>query len=129
MTGPRSITAEQYERQIAGAMTEAVLQARTEAAARQLGWLAYHAPDNRPVTARSGRRYVQHVEPGFPDLVLVHAGQGRILYRELKTQGGRIRPEQTRWMGDLEAAGADVGVWRPADLLSGRIVSELRGTV
>lgn len=129
MTAPRLIPAAEYERQVAAAMSEAVLQTKAEAAARQLGWLAYHAPDNRPIRARSGRTYVQNVRAGFPDLVLVHPREHRIMYRELKRQGQSPTPEQREWLAALEAAGADVGVWRPADLLSGRIVSELRGTV
>lgn len=123
------ISVDEYEAQIADGMSEAVLQARCEAAARQLGWLVFHAPDNRPIRAKSGRTYVQRVTPGFPDLVLAHKTQRRVLYRELKTATGRVQAPQVEWLEVLAAGGGDVGVWRPADLLSGRIVSELRGTV
>ncbi len=60
---------------------------------------------------------------GFPDLVLVGSG---VLYRELKTDAGRLRPEQVVWLRELKAAGQDADVWRPADLHSGRIEAELR---
>ena len=116
------LTQEQYRAQLAAAMTEAELQERVIRAARLLGWRHYHPPDNRP-GGRAGR--VQRVVPGFPDLVLVHATQRRILYRELKTQTGRVSPDQREWHADLEIAGADVAVWRPLDLLEERILVEL----
>lgn len=93
---------------------EAAWQAHVEQLARARGWLVYHAPDNRPVLGRGGKRYVQAVEPGFPDLVLVRGD--RVLFRELKTETGRVRPEQKKWLAALEAAGCDVAVWRPSDL-------------
>ena len=77
--------------------------------------LGYHTHDSR----RS--------EPGFPDLVLVSSKHRRVLFRELKTDKGRVSPEQRRWIDGLTAAGADAGVWRPADLRSGRVTKELRG--
>ena len=76
-----------------------------------LGLLRYHTHDAR----RSAK--------GFPDLVV--CGPGGVLFRELKTQRGTVRPEQQQWLDELAAANADVGVWRPADLLSRRIAREL----
>lgn len=80
----------------------------------------------RPALSQSGRWHtaVAGDGKGFPDLVLV--GAGGILYRELKTDVGRLRPEQVVWLRQLKAAGADAGMWRPADLHSGRIERELR---
>ena len=69
----------------------------------------------------------QRSAPGFPDLVMVSTRHKRILYRELKRTVGKVTTEQQAWLDALAAAGQDVGVWRPADLLSGRIVAELRG--
>ena len=77
--------------------------------------LQYHTYDSR----RS--------EPGFPDLVLVSTRQGRILFRELKTDKGRVSPDQRKWIDGLTAAGGDAGVWRPEDLRSGRVTRELKG--
>lgn len=77
--------------------------------------LAYHTHDSR----RSA--------PGFPDLVLVNPRTGRVLYRELKTNKGRVSPAQQDWLDGLAAAGQDVGVWRPNDLDTGLIVAQLRG--
>ena len=77
-------------------------------AAKQNGWEVYHTHDSR----RS--------EPGFPDLVLV---RDRVLFRELKTNTGRISPAQKHWGAVLTAAGADFKVWRPKDLKT--IIKEL----
>lgn len=96
---------------VAGQMTEKALQERVVRMARALGWLAYHTHDSR----RSA--------PGFPDLVLVRGA--RVLYRELKTQKGRVRPEQKTWLAALAAAGQDAGLRRPADLLDRTIEKEL----
>ncbi|QOT16495.1 VRR-NUC domain-containing protein [Paenarthrobacter sp. YJN-5] len=77
--------------------------------------LRYHNPDSRRSQA------------GFPDLVLGSLSRRRVLFRELKTSTGRVRPAQVLCLKILELAGLDVGVWRPEDLHSGRIQRELRG--
>ncbi|WP_041574508.1 VRR-NUC domain-containing protein [Cellulomonas gilvus] len=98
-------------------MTEKALQAHVLTLARTTGWLVYHTHDSR----RS--------QPGFPDLVLVHARRATVLYRELKTETGRIRPEQRQWLTALAEAGADAAVWRPSDWLGDRVAAELLGVV
>ncbi|MEO9246443.1 VRR-NUC domain-containing protein [Citricoccus nitrophenolicus] len=97
------------------ALTEKQLQGTITDMATMLGWRWYHTHDSR----RSA--------PGFPDLVMIHTGQGRTIWRELKTAKGRVSPAQRDWLADLVAAGEDAAVWRPADLASGRILAELRG--
>jgi len=68
---------------------------------------------------------VQAEGKGFPDLVLVRTGGGGgVLFRELKTNKGRLSAEQEHWQEWLTLAGADVGVWRPRDFQ--RILEELR---
>lgn len=96
---------------LAAAMSEAQLLATIRQACRKLGLLCYHTYDSR----RS--------EPGFPDLVIV--GAERVIYRELKSERGRLRPEQRTWLDALSRAGQDADVWRPGDFYSGRIVREL----
>lgn len=46
---------------------------------------------------------------GFPDLVLV--GRGRVIYAELKSSTGKVRPEQQVWLDALTAAGQEAHVW------------------
>ncbi|VXA93085.1 VRR-NUC domain-containing protein [Citricoccus sp. K5] len=96
-------------------LTEKQLQGTITDMATLLGWRWFHVHDSRRSPA------------GFPDLVLVHPGQGRTLWRELKTAKGRVSPDQKVWLADLVAAGEDADVWRPADLASGRVLAELRG--
>ena len=52
-------------------------------------------------------------ERGFPDWVF--AGNGRVIYAELKRKGGRLSAEQVAWHTALRMAGADVYVWYPSD--------------
>lgn len=96
------------------AISEAQWQHQVEQIARLHDWRLFHAPDNRPVTARSGRRYVQNIRAGFPDLVLVRGP--RLLFAELKRETGRLSDEQHAWLNDLARASAEVYVWRPSDL-------------
>jgi hypothetical protein len=39
-----------------------------------------------------------------------------IIFAELKTLRGRVRPEQTVWLGMLAACGLETYIWRPSDL-------------
>ena len=107
------MNAEEYAQWMAGQMSEETLQAKVEDLAQRLGWRKYHTHDSR----RSDK--------GFPDLVLVHAGRGRVLYRELKKQTGRVTKEQKEWLADLTAAGQDAGLWRPVHWFDRTIEKEL----
>lgn len=52
---------------------------------------------------------------GFPDLVLLRPP--RIIFAELKSEGGRTSPEQDQWLGELrQVPGMEVHLWRPADI-------------
>lgn len=66
--------------------------------AKSRGWRVYH-------TFCSKRS-----EPGFPDLVLVRE---KVLFRELKSEKGRVTQHQRKWGDALLCAGADFKVWRP----------------
>lgn len=57
-----------------------------------------------------------HSPRGFPDLVLAHPGKKRIIYAELKSEKGKVTPEQQRWLDALRQCGQEVYVWRPADI-------------
>lgn len=79
-------------------------------AARWLGCLVFHTYDSR------------RCSPGFPDLVIV---RGRIVFAELKTEIGRVTPEQQTWIQSLRRAGVECHVWRPSDM--DRIIEILSG--
>lgn len=68
----------------------------------------------------------QHSVAGFPDYVIISPNGRGMLYRELKREGNKPTAAQDVWLAMLAANGCDVGVWRPSDLLSGRVLSELR---
>ncbi|MGG7653524.1 VRR-NUC domain-containing protein [Kocuria rosea] len=107
-------TARDFMDQITLKWSEDQLQNHVLQLATVFGWRFHHETDSR----RS--------RPGFPDLVLVHPKLGRVLWRELKSERGRVRPEQREWISDLQAAEADADIWRPRDVVSGRIEKELR---
>lgn len=106
-------------------MTEAAFQNQVIQLARMYGWLVQHS---RPAQLPSGK-WATPIQgyAGFPDLVLAHP-RG-VIFAELKSATGRIRPEQERWLETLMSAGAEVYVWRPEDLplialrLAGKAVS------
>jgi hypothetical protein len=114
MTGA-SITPAEHRAIQASAMSEAQLQAAILGAARRAGFLAYHTHDSRRSAA------------GYPDLHLVHPQRGISLLRELKTEKGRLTPDQQQWLHALTAAGQDAGVWRPMDWLDGTVDAVLEG--
>jgi hypothetical protein len=85
-------------------VTEKQLQAQVVQLAQLGGWRTYHTHDSR----RSA--------PGFPDLVLVRPP--RLVFAELKSENGRIRPEQEMWLEALAgcAEAPESHLWRPRDL-------------
>jgi len=91
-------------------MSERQLLEAVLAMCARLGLAAYHTHDSR----RS--------RPGFPDLVIVGGG---VLWRELKTDTGVLRPEQREWGSVLQQAGQDWAIWRPSAWRGGRIELEL----
>jgi hypothetical protein len=66
------------------------------------GWWTYHAHDSR----RS--------QPGFPDVVAVHAPTKRVVFVELKTERGRLTADQYDWRDELIGAGQEWFLWRPS---------------
>jgi hypothetical protein len=67
-------------------------------------------------------RSVQVIKGELDDLLI---GPRGILFRELKKTTGTVTAEQAAMIAVLREAGADVAVWRPADLLSERIAYEI----
>lgn len=94
---------------------EADFQGQVVQLAGLAGWRTMHV---RPaIGRRNGQAAWQTTTSvvGWPDLVLWSPRRGRVLFRELKTDAGRLTPQQAQVLDELAAAGADVGVWRPRD--------------
>lgn len=91
-------------------MSEAELQRLVTELCARLGLAHYHTRDSR------------QSEPGFPDSVIVGSA---ILFRELKSADGVLKPEQRRWGRRITRAGGNWAVWRPADWVSSVITDEL----
>lgn len=94
-------------------MREAELDQAVAELCVDLGVHRFHVPDSRRVEFR-----------GFPDLVLW--GPRGLIFRELKSDQGRLSREQMRVHETLLDARQDIYVWRPWDLHEGVIDSELR---
>jgi VRR-NUC domain len=80
--------------------------------ARAFHWRSYHA---RPARTEHGwRTPVQGDGAGWPDVVLVRGGRGVAL--ELKTEIGRVTPEQEAWIAAFALLpGWHAQVMRPRD--------------
>ncbi len=86
------------------ALTEKEFQTQVLQLARLSGCRCYHTHDSR----RSA--------PGFPNLVLVRAPV--VVFAELKTETGYLRPEQRGWPDTLEGCeSVEAHLWRPSDWL------------
>jgi hypothetical protein len=96
----------------AAAMSEDQLQESVRQYCAELGLAVQHIHDPR-------RCWL----PGWPDLVIF--GNGRTIYRELKSQYGTLKPDQRTVGYRIQQAGGNWKVWRPSDLLDGTISAEL----
>ena len=94
------LTPDDFKAHVHAGMTERVFRQRIIDEAARLGWRYYF-------TQRSDRS-----PAGFPDLVLVRGD--RLIFAELKTMTGRVRPEQTNWINDLaKVKEVSSHLWRP----------------
>jgi len=85
-----------------GQQSEASWERQVKKLAKIGGWLYYH-------THRS-----QFSPAGFPDCVIVKPP--RIIFAELKKEGGQPTPEQTEWLELLsQCPGVEVYLWLPSD--------------
>jgi hypothetical protein len=60
---------------------------------------------------------------GWPDWAV--AGPGGVIFRELKREGRNPTKAQQEWLDYMVTAGLDAGVWRPSDVISGKMAAEL----
>lgn len=103
------------------AISEADFQTQIVEYAQLAGWQTMHV--RRSIKGADGGWVTATSIKGWPDLVLW--GHGRVLFRELKTDRGRLTAAQAEVIASLSEAGADAGVWRPSDW--DLAVSELHG--
>ena len=88
--------------------------------------LMYHIPnEGKRTRGTGGRMRAEGLKKGVPDICLPVARNGcHGLYIEMKRQaGGRITPEQSRWMDDLHAQGYEVALCRGWEAAS-RIITD-----
>lgn len=76
------------------AMAEKELQVAVEQVLTTLGYYWFHDPNPDTNQARMP-------EPGFPDICAVHPLTGATIFIELKTEKGRMKPAQLKWMDAL----------------------------
>ena len=88
--------------------------------AHMLGWQHMHVRR----TIGKGRKWTTGTSvKGWPDLTLWHEGQVRLIFVELKSDDGRLSPDQEVVLASLDAAGQETYVFRPSDLeLAARIL-------
>lgn len=55
---------------------------------------------------------------GLPDILAVRLDPPDLIFIELKTETGPLRPKQKEWVGALRQAGQSAYVWRPSDFES-----------
>ena len=107
-----TMTPEEYRKMLAEAMSERELQKEVRQKATDHGWSVYCWWSSL------------HSPAGWPDLVLireVNAEQARMIFAELKSEKGKVSAEQVETIRLLRMAGHKVYVWKPLDLLEGRI--------
>jgi hypothetical protein len=91
----------------ANLITEAAWQRVVTEALTRYHWIVYHTRDSR-----GSRR-------GYPDLTAAHVIHG-VIFAELKSERGRLRPEQREWLNTLSHTQRTY-LWRPsghADVLA-----------
>lgn len=109
-------------------VSERAFQTAVIQLAETLGWRVAHFSDSRRSIGQ-GRMVGDKQAAGFPDLVCTRAG--RLLFLELKSEKGKLRPAQVEWLADLQEVEGDAGgrvvvrVLRPSDWDSGEIARVL----
>lgn len=103
-------------------MLERELQDGVAQVARLLGYRVFHA---RPAWTQKGYRTpVSYDGKGYPDLTL--AGNGRVIFVELKCGRNVLSAEQAAWLEALRAAGQEAYVWSEREWAEGIVEAVLR---
>jgi hypothetical protein len=91
---------------------EASFQSVVVEVARLAGWKVAHFRAAR--TSKGWRTPVIADGAGWPDLCLARAP--RLVFAELKSDSGKLRPNQSEWLDVLRLLPqVEVYLWRPAD--------------
>jgi len=77
----------------------------------------------RPASTKHGWTTALSGHPGFPDYIAVK--DGSVIVIELKSEKGKVSPDQQLWLEAFKQADIDVYLWRPSDF--DFAVSKLRG--
>lgn len=108
----------------AGGVKENALQRLIVAKARRMHWLVAHFHTVEAVIPNTGGR-THWITPvaadgkGFPDLILL---RDRILVVEVKGTGGKLRPDQIKWLSAFRLVpGVEVHVWSPKEWEAGTV--------
>lgn len=89
---------------------EKQLQRTVEQVLTTLGFLWFHDRSLQHATVRA-------TNPGFPDICAVHPVSGVLVFIELKSERGKMRPAQLEWKAALERSSAlYIGPVRPSGL-------------
>lgn len=85
--------------------------------AKLQGWKSVHIPKVLAVDPKTNltvwRTPIKADGKGFPDWIFVRE---RVIFAELKTENGKLSPEQVEWYQVLENAKQEVYVWRPSHI-------------
>ena len=81
--------------------------------ARSCGWKVVYFTRSAAKGADGNWRGI--APKGWCDSFMAHPVQRRLLAAEMKSETGRVRPEQQEWLDVLAAAGAETAIWRPRD--------------
>lgn len=109
---------------LAMSIHEVVLQDNVVKMAQSLGYKVHYARKSA-AEGKDGRW--RGLSPmGWPDLFMVKNGHAWAV--ELKSQEGRVTPEQEAWLAVLgRVPGISVAVWRPSDWQDGTVRRALEG--
>jgi len=107
--------ATEYLAAVRDGWAEEVFVAHVVQLAQSNSWLVAHF---RPARTAQGWRTAMTGDKGFPDIVA--ARNGVHVFAELKTDKGRVSPEQKSWLAALAFVGNaraanHVYLWRPKD--------------
>lgn len=98
------MTTQQYRAQAMKNMAEDEFQGQIIEYAVLRNWRLIH---HRPALTEKGWRTAMQGDPGFPDLVL--ARRGFVIFAEVKTETGKLTPDQEKWLSDINGYTWDEG--------------------